>query len=56
MAWLVVLGLISLALVLAGCALAAKRIRQYREETQSRRVRAFAEMREIGEKKDRTET
>ena len=48
MGWLAVLGLISIVFILAGCGLAAKRIRVYRQETEVRRARAFAEMAEIG--------
>jgi len=50
MVWLAVLGLISLAFIFAGCALALKRIRRHREEAEMRRTRAFAEMMKIAEK------
>jgi hypothetical protein len=52
MAWLAILGLISLAFIFAGCGLAMRRIRQYRQETETRRARAFVEMKEIAEKKN----
>lgn len=50
MFWLAILGLIALAFVIAGCALTARRIRCYREETETRRARAFAEMMKIAER------
>ena len=49
MVWLAILGLISLALIFAGYNLAARRIRRYRQETETRRARAFAEMKKIAE-------
>ncbi len=52
MAWLAILGLISLAFIFAGCGLAMRRIRQYRQETETRRARAFAEMKKIAEEKN----
>jgi cytochrome c biogenesis protein ResB len=52
MTWFVILGLISLAFILSGCSLAARRIRQYRQETETRRARAFAEMKKIAEKQN----
>jgi hypothetical protein len=50
MGWLAVLGLISIVFILAGCSLALRRVRRYRQETEARRTRAFAEMAEIGKK------
>jgi len=51
MIWFVVFAFISLGFILAGTSLAVRRIRRYRHETEARRVRAFAEMAEIAEKK-----
>ena len=50
MIWYAVLGLISLVFILAGSLLAARRIRRHRQESETRRLRAFAQMVEIGEK------
>jgi uncharacterized protein YbjQ (UPF0145 family) len=51
MVWLTVLGLTACVLIFAGCWIAAGRIRRYREEGETRRARAFAEMMEIAERK-----
>jgi len=49
MGWLAVLGLISLLFIFVGCSLAKRRIRRFRQESETRRARAFAEMAEIAE-------
>jgi len=56
MVWLAILGLISLALIFAGYNLAARRIRRYRQETETRRARAFAEMKKIAEEQNAERT
>jgi hypothetical protein len=52
MVWLAILGLISLAFIFAGCGLARRRIRRYKQEAETRRARAFAEMKKIAEKQN----
>jgi len=50
MIWLALLGLISLAFILVGWNLALRRMRRHSQEAETRRLRAFAQMVEIGEK------
>ena len=50
MIWLALLGLISIAFILAGWNLAVRRMRRHSLEAETRRLRAFAQMVEIGEK------
>ena len=50
MIWLALLGLISLAFILGGWNLAVMRMRRHSQEAETRRLRAFAQMVEIGEK------
>ena len=50
MIWLALLGLISIAFILAGWNLAVRRMRRHSMEAETRRLRAFAQMVEIGEK------
>ena len=52
MFWLVLLGLISLGFILAGWSLAVRRMRLYRQETETRRARAFTEMVKLAEKQN----
>jgi hypothetical protein len=52
MAWLAVLGLISIILVVAGCGIAVSRVRQHRYESEVRRSRAMAQIMKIAEKKN----
>ncbi len=51
MVWFLFLVLLSLLLMLAGGLLAFRRIRQLREETEVRRLRAFAEMTRLAQRK-----
>ena len=50
MIWLALLGLISIGFILAGWNLAVRRMRRHSLEAETRRLRAFAQMVEIGEK------
>jgi len=50
MIWLALLGLISLSFILVGWNLAVRRLRCYSQEAETKRLRAFAQMVEIGEK------
>jgi hypothetical protein len=51
MVWFAILGLVSLAFILTGSTLAVRRIRRYQQESEMRRVRAFAQMQKIAEEK-----
>jgi len=51
MIWFIVFALVSLGFILAGIVLAIRRVRAYRCEAQARRIKAFAEMDQIAEKK-----
>jgi hypothetical protein len=51
MVWFAILGLVSLAFILTGSTLAVRRVRRYQQESEMRRVRAFAQMQKIAEEK-----
>jgi hypothetical protein len=51
MIWFAILGLVSLAFILTGSTLAVRRVRRYQQESEMRRVRAFAQMQKIAEEK-----
>ena len=55
MLWLALLGLFSLGLILVGWNLVVRRMRQYRQETETREARAFAEMMKIADERQNVE-
>ena len=55
MFWLALLGLFSLGLILVGWNLVVRRVRHYRQETETREARAFAEMMKIADERQNVE-